>query len=174
MSASTTAPIQLSLRVRHPSMDPEEISAALEREPEHCFRAGDFRNARAGGQSPGQHTQSYWLAPVTAESWNVPIEPEFLAAIAEKHSDRILGASAEDLQAATRNLRSRSVESVLLHFLQRLSSHQPFLQRIRSEGGDVSLLMLVERESVSDFTLPVSIARLLVSLGIEVEFKFDS
>ena len=174
MSASITVPIQISLRVRHPSMDPEHISAALELKPEHCFRAGDFRSMRAAGQNPGQHTQSYWLAPVSAESSADAIEPEFLATIAEKHLGRTLGASAEDLQAATRNLRSRSVESVLLHFLQRLSSRQPFLQRIRSEGGDVSLLMLVERESVTDFTLPVSIARLLANLGVEVEFKFDT
>jgi len=33
-------PFQLSLRIRHPSIDPEEISKGLGIEPEHTFRAG--------------------------------------------------------------------------------------------------------------------------------------
>jgi hypothetical protein len=34
--------------------------------------------------------------------------------------------------------------------------------------------MVIERVSTADFTLPVTLARLLVDLGISIEFKFDS
>jgi hypothetical protein len=149
--------VQLSLRIRHPDIDPGEISTSLGLTPEHCFKAGDSRSARAGSRITGHHTQTYWLAPVTAESWPDPIEPTFL-----------------DVQAATKNLRSRSVEALLLHFLQRLTAKQPFLQRIQTEGGDVSLIMVIERESAGDFALPITLARLLVQLGISIEFNFDS
>jgi hypothetical protein len=48
------------------------------------------------------------------------------------------------------------------------------VQRIQTEGGDVTLIMAIERESAADFTLPVAVAGLLVHLGIPIEFKFDT
>lgn len=41
-------PFQLSLRIRHPSIDPEEISKGLGIEPEHTFRAGQPRHSKSG------------------------------------------------------------------------------------------------------------------------------
>jgi hypothetical protein len=169
VSEPAPMPIQMSLRVRHPAIDPAEISTSLGLEPEHCFKAGDSRGARAKGGHAGRHTQTYWLAPLTAESWADPIEPAFLAAIAASHPEHHVAVSAQNL-----NLRSRSVESLLFQFLQRLNAHHSFLQRIQTDGGDVSLIMVVERESAADFTLPVMLIRLFVQLGISIEFKFDS
>ena len=45
-------PFQLSLRIKHPSMDPANISKELGIEPEHSFRAGQsrrFENRRCAG-----------------------------------------------------------------------------------------------------------------------------
>jgi hypothetical protein len=173
-SEPAAAATQLSLRIQHPAIDPAEITKALGLEPEHCFKAGDDRSARAEGRFAGRHTQTYWLAPVTAESWPDPIEPAFLAAIVARGPERNFAVSAQDLQAAARDTRFRSVELLLLQFLQRLNSHQGFLQRIQSEGGDVSLIIVMERESAADFTLTVALARLLVQLGVSIEVKFDS
>jgi hypothetical protein len=173
-SDPAAAPIQLSLRIRHPSIDPKEISASLGLEPEHCFKAGDPRRPAAAGRMSGQHTQSYWLAPVTADSWADPMEPEFLAAIASKSPVGNLALSTEALRDATKSIRYRSLEGLLLYFLNRLNARRSFLQRIEAEGGDVSIIMVIERESAADFTLPVTLARLLVDLGISIEFKFDS
>jgi hypothetical protein len=136
--------------------------------PEHCFKAGDSRGPRAAGH----HTQTYWLAPVPSESWPDPIEPAFLAEIAARRLDRNVTASAEDWLEAAQSLRARSVEVVLLHFLTRLSVRHAFLQQVQSEAGDVSLIMLIEHESATDFTLPLAVARLLVQLGISIEFRF--
>jgi hypothetical protein len=166
--------IQMSLRIRHPAIDPVEISTSLGLEPEHCFKAGDSRSGRAKGGIAGRHTQTYWLAPVTAESWADPIEPSFLEAIAARRPELNFAGSAQSLQAAAKNLRYRSVEALLLHFLQRLKSSHSFLKRIQTDGGDIALIMVVERESAADFTLPVTLTRLLVQLGIFIEFKFDS
>ena len=173
-SEAAATPIQLSLRVRHPAIDPEEISAALGLEPEHCFKAGDSRVVRSASRTTGRHTQTYWLAPISPESWADPVEPAFSTGVVPKDPTGHFAVTAEDLQAATKNLRSRSVESLLLHFLQRLNARHSFLQRIQSEGGDVSLIMAIERESAADFALPVAVARLLVQLGISIEFRFDS
>ncbi len=86
LADTKVAPIQLSIRVRPPSIDPQEISAALDLEPEHFFKAGQARKPRAKGQIAGRHTQSYWLAPVTAKTWSEQLEPGFLAAIAAQLS----------------------------------------------------------------------------------------
>jgi hypothetical protein len=48
-------PFQLSLRVRHPSIDPAAISRELQIEPEHSFRAGDLRDStRSAAVTPAQ------------------------------------------------------------------------------------------------------------------------
>ncbi|HEY0799481.1 MAG TPA: hypothetical protein VGD54_01455 [Steroidobacteraceae bacterium] len=168
LSEAKVTPIQLSLRIRHPAIDPAEISKTLGLVPEHCFKAGDSRGPRAAGH----HTQTYWLAPVPSESWPDPIEPTFLAEIAAKRLDRSVALSSEDWREAAQDLRARSVEVVLLHFLKRLSARHSFLQQLQSEAGDVSLILLIEHESTADFTLPLSVARLLVQLGISIEFRF--
>ena len=167
LSSTEATPLQLSLRIRHPSIDPDEISRALGLEPEHSFKAGASR----GPRSSGHHTQTYWLAPASVESWSDPFEPSFLATIAER-SGRPVALSAEKWQKVAENLRTRSPELQMLHFLNRLNGRQPFLQQIQREGGDVSLITVIERESSVDFTLSPSVSRLLAELDMSVEFKF--
>lgn len=174
VSESNAAPIQMSLRIRHPAIDPQEISDALELEPEHCFRAGDPRTATTEPGRVGQHAQTYWLASVTTESWVNPIEPAFLATIAERTAGRNVVFSAENLRAATKDFKISGIESVLMYLLRRLNVRHSFLQRLQNEGGDVSLLIVIERASAGDFALPLSVLRLLVHLGISIEFKFDA
>ena len=173
LSEESIGPVRLSLRIRHPAMDPAEISTALGVEPEHCFKAGDPRTGPAQERRTGRHSQSYWLAPVTAESWAEPIDPALLSAIEAQYPGRDLSLSPESLGKATRNLRSQSVETVLFHGLRRLNTHQAFLQRIQNDGGDVALLFGLAPDSAADFTLPVGMSRLIVKLGISLEFKFE-
>jgi hypothetical protein len=167
LSSAEVTPIQLSLRIRHPSIDPEEISRSFGLKPEHSFKAG----APRGPRSSGHHTQTYWLARVSMDSGSDPFEPSFLATIASR-SGRTVSLSAEAWQKVTENLRVRSPELMMLYFLNRLNSQQPFLQQVQREGGDASLILLMERESSADFTLPPSVSRLLVELSISVEFQF--
>jgi hypothetical protein len=172
-SEERIGPVQLSLRIRHPAMDPNEISTAIGVEPEHCFKAGDARTSSSQGRRTGLHSQSYWLAPITAESWAEP-DPAFLSVIAGRYSGHDLATSEEHLRKAAQSLTSRSVEANLFYCLQRLNTRHAFLERIQSEGGDVSLLLGLAHDSATDFTLPVATSRLLVKLGISLEFKFEA
>jgi len=152
LSNESVPQVDVSLRIRHPTIDPDEISAALGLQPEHCFKSGDPAQGRRG-----VHTQTYWLADIAAESWVEPIAPE----------------SVESLLKAAQSGRARSVELMLSFGLRRLQAQHAFLERIQDDGGDVSLLLSLARDSAADFTLPVAITRLLVKLGITLEFKFD-
>jgi hypothetical protein len=53
---------ELSLRIRHPSIDPAAISQELQLQPEHSFRAGEPRASSSGLAATAVHAESYWLA----------------------------------------------------------------------------------------------------------------
>ena len=50
----------VSLRIRHPSIDPDEITRALGFAPQHCFRAGERRRTDTGEPQQGRYRESYW------------------------------------------------------------------------------------------------------------------
>jgi hypothetical protein len=176
MSELPVRPFELSLRVRHPSLDPAEISRSLELEPEHCFKAGDPRGA---GERPGTHAQTYWRTPIDTDSLRQG-EPSFLQDFeAQFLSDR--GISADRIAAVSRSFRqageqhgSCQLEGLLFALLARLNLRQEFLARIQNEGGDVSVLVVADPAALRNFNLNVPITRFLAKLNIEVEFEFET
>ena len=52
----------MSLRVRHPAIDPGRITQALGIEPQHLWRAGQRRTDPAGQPLEGTHHDSYWMS----------------------------------------------------------------------------------------------------------------
>lgn len=79
LSDPRTSPFQLSLRVRHPSLDPAEISRQLRTKAEHSLCAGDPRLSRSGLAPASVHTESYWLGALNPAEW--PTDPARLRMI---------------------------------------------------------------------------------------------
>ena len=52
----------LSLRIRHPRIDPAAISAELGIKPQHTWKAGDRRLDATGEVIEGTYRESYWMA----------------------------------------------------------------------------------------------------------------
>jgi hypothetical protein len=52
----------ISLRLRHPTIDPASITQTLGIEPQHTWKAGDTRRDPVGGELGGAHRESYWMA----------------------------------------------------------------------------------------------------------------
>lgn len=52
----------VSLRIRHPTIDPQTISDTLGIQPLHTWRAGRPRCDLAGAEIGGAHHDSYWMA----------------------------------------------------------------------------------------------------------------
>jgi hypothetical protein len=50
----------VSLGVRHPSIDPGEITRTLGFEPQHSWKAGDKRRTAQGRPLDGNYHESYW------------------------------------------------------------------------------------------------------------------
>jgi hypothetical protein len=159
VSEHTRRPFQLSVRIRHPSMDPAEISRELNMEAEHSFRAGDRRPSRSG-LPESRYSESYWIGvlkpggrvmkapfPFPGHPWSQTVQHQL---------DTPIGSLGWVLSlSAPRFFRT----------------HAQALQRIRSEGGQVSLLVAISSSEVSSFTLAPEASRLFGELGITVEFE---
>jgi hypothetical protein len=147
LSKSQPLAFQVSLRIRHPTMDPESISRELAIEAEHSFRAGEPRRSRSGLAPASTHAETYWLAPLIPAPWLADIE---------KHVDV---AATESLGLALSLCASRF-----------RASHGA-LRRIRSEGGQATLLVALSAAAVGGFSITPEVSRIFSELGITIEFE---
>src|SRR5262247_381678 len=60
---------KISLRLRHTSADPAEITSALGLNPSRCWRAGEMRSTPKGTQLSGTYTRTYWTATLAEGRW---------------------------------------------------------------------------------------------------------
>lgn len=56
----------ITLRVRHPNIDPGRITATLGVEPQASWKKGDPRVGPQGESLPGAHRESYWTGGLMA------------------------------------------------------------------------------------------------------------
>ena len=75
----------MSLRIRHPDIDPAVITRALGIEPQHTWSVGDQRRDSMGADLVGAHRESYWMGrlmmqPELARD-RVDVESEILRTI---------------------------------------------------------------------------------------------
>ncbi len=57
----------VSLRIRHPTVDPATITAALGIRPQHTWQAGHPRRDSSGMELGGTHHDSYWMGRLMDE-----------------------------------------------------------------------------------------------------------
>jgi hypothetical protein len=150
-------PFQLSLRIRHPSLDPDELSREFSIEAAHCFRAGDPRPSRSGIASV--HPESYWLGALNTGNW--PVEVTYPGV------RRLLAAQERFGVVAMRSLGWALALSTRF-----FNAHAKTLRRIGAEGGQVSLLITAPPGEVSGFSLAPAVCRVFSELGIALEFEF--
>jgi hypothetical protein len=161
ISTATPQGYQLSLRIRHPSMDPADISRALNIEAEHSFRAGDPRPSRSGIVPASVYTESYWIGI---------LPPPALATNISFTGDRRSQLAQERLTAESRTL----TWAISLSTTRVLCKHAEFLRRIRSEGGQVSLLVSISEGAISSFMVPPEASQAFGDWGITIEFELSA
>jgi hypothetical protein len=137
-------------------MDPADISRAFHIEAAHSFRAGEPRLSGRVSATASVHTESYWLGVLK-------FGPADLSFLAEQHSQ-----IAQRQLAAVSNTLSWALSLSAGRFLK---AHADLLRRVRSEGGDVTLLVTICGGEVGSFTLAPEVSLMLGELGIAVEFE---
>lgn len=148
----------LFLRIRHPTMDPREITRALSIEPIQTIAAGAVTESGVHRL----HSESYWIAQLPIASMHE---------LAEGYRSGTMNvstppASKGELLALVGVTEWDARILVRLKELQ-LEANQKFLQQIVSEGGSISLL--VDRgEQRVPFVIKRALPK-LAQLGIELE-----
>jgi len=140
-------PVELFLRIKHPSRDPADITEALAIEPEHTVHAGPAAT-KSGARR--LHSESYWLARLPSEGLQERIlnlrsfsPPATLPERMKEHFSRFRESTAHDVH--------------ILSALQPLLANRDFLLELNREG---STTLLIQR---TDRTVPVA---LRTSLGL--------
>jgi hypothetical protein len=137
----------ISLRVRHPSMDPDIITGTLGLAPEHFWGCGEPRRSTSGAKIGGTHRETYWSATL----------PDTLAQQGLMPSGQTAWHVEPDIFLA---------RQVLL-----LKRHRAFFDQIRAEGGDAGLMVELVPEVETAFRLDAAVMRQLAELGLAVEFQ---
>jgi hypothetical protein len=75
----------MSLRIRHPDIEPATITRTLGLEPRHSWRAGDIRQDASGSALDGTYHESYWMCELMPQpelsTDHVGVESELLRAL---------------------------------------------------------------------------------------------
>src|ERR1700691_2420632 len=67
----------VSLRARHPTVDPAILTETLKLDPAHSWKAGEPRRSQTGAALGGQYRESYWSAPLPGQmvgATSMPLE----------------------------------------------------------------------------------------------------
>lgn len=151
---------QLFLRIKHPSMDPHEITRVLAIEPTETITAG----MTVSGGVRRMHSESYWIAQLPGES---------MRDLVKKHRAGILnfltpppgkGAALELIGATEWDVR------ILLRLKEfEIEAHQEFLRKIIQEGGSIALLVN-RADDRSAFSIRRALPKLAqLGIGLEVD-----
>jgi hypothetical protein len=151
-----TNKIQLSLHIRHPSLQPEEISKEMRWLPVDSFAVGEPCQASIGSGTelaPRLHTESYWVATLDA-------------AFLSRHSvTRSRTASRRSVQISDETLRilasSESTESFITLACSSLLRH----------ASSAKLIVTMVEPTLR---IPPEVSRRLADLGITLEAEFVS
>lgn len=140
---------RIHLRVKHPKLDPNEITQTLAIEPEHTLAAG--RGAASAA------AESYWIAPLAFSNFEEPW-------LNQESTD-------EPPRVRLTAIQMMGDEAVVGLALRRLQQHQDFFQRIIVDGGTATLLINVNK--AGSMTIPPSLARKLADLGLALELDWS-
>jgi hypothetical protein len=140
------------LRVRHPSIDPGEITRVLGLEPAHAWAAGSPRGEPAAAR--GAHAESYWFAPLGESIWPRP------------------GADADRPGRAGQSWpfppQTLPLEAFLLAQVRLLTPHRGLFARISTEGGSCELVVTLSTRDRLSIELPPGLLRSLAALDIAI------
>jgi hypothetical protein len=159
LSKSELPAFELSLRIRHPSVDPADLSRQIGIEATHSFRAGEPRQTHSGRTTASVYGESYWLGTLDPTSW--------LAAHGLPGSASMERALKAHDKSVTRSLGW----ALSLTARRLLRTNAALLESIRNEGGQVSLLVALSPDALDGFSLTPEASRMFSDLGITIEFE---
>lgn len=141
----------VSLRIRHPAIDPNTITATLGIEPQHTWRAGQPRCDPAGAELGGAYRDSYWMGRLMDEpqlsSDTVSVE-------------RVILKTLSQLRRAQSFLEQLSADGGVAELLVSLYARDDFRLELPSDSlillGRLNLAIALDVHLHTPLTAPVS------------------
>jgi hypothetical protein len=145
----------VTLRIRHPNIDPDELSRRLGIEPQHAWRAGDPRRGDDGELRDGMYRETYWVGLLPP---GPPFGPLFVrrgplaVGIAEQFADP---------------------QPTILFSLLKMKRDAAYWRELVAQGGTIECLLRVQKAGRFDLELShallIALVELKISLSVEVD-----
>jgi hypothetical protein len=158
--SSDLGPCSVSLRIRHPSCDPHEITSELGLKPDHSWACGETRRSEGGLALGGVRHESYWTASLPGVS-----VAQWQTSETSPNLPQLTPGATGDLPGAMAQLQMQ------LQIMAQIRRNRAFLERLISEGGQVTFVVEVEAAGIS-FRLDPALMKQLGALGVGLEFEF--
>jgi Domain of unknown function (DUF4279) len=159
---SDSGSCSVSLRIRHPSCDPHEITSELGLKPDHSWTCGEPRRSEAGLALGGMRHDSYWTASlpgVSIAQWQTSETNPHVPG-------SMISAGANDLPEAMAQLQMQ------LQIMAQIRRNRAFLERLITEGGEVTFVVEIDASAGMSFRLDPALMKQLGALGVRLEFEF--
>lgn len=151
--------MEMFLRIKHPTLDPDTITETLGLEPEECIKAGTTASKTG---SRRLHCESYWIADLT-----VPSFADLARWTLDAPESGMVGLAPQNRSESKHLLGGTEYDFLILSWLRRLETKRAFFEELDQSGGSATLL--IQR---NDQNAPISLRRSLGrldALGIALE-----
>jgi hypothetical protein len=149
----------LTLRLRHPDFDPEELTQRLGVEPQHAWRAGEPRATESGRD--GVYRETFWLGmlPSPLETLGGPLLPGTARddAVAEQLVEQLVGP-----------------QTTLFFVLLKMKRDIEFWRSFAQSQGTIECHLQVHDAPRFHLALSSDLLRMFVDLGIAFSIEVDS
>jgi hypothetical protein len=162
-AATEAGSCSVSLRIRHPSCDPNQITNGLGLTPDHAWACGEPRRTESGLPLGGIRHDSYWTATlpgVSISQWRTPERQS------SPDAAMLAAAATGDLPGAMAQLQMQ------LQIMAQIRRHRAFIERLITEGGEVTFVVEMASDSGLSFQLDPALMKQLGALGVRLEFEF--
>jgi len=156
----------IAFRIRHPHIDPAEVSRQLEIEPQHAWRAGEPRRREPGEMGSAAYRETYWVGLLHGPQPLAGMLPELLL------SESRLGP----IGLATPAVRTEPVHpQITLYFtLLKMKRAASFWRTFTDQGGTVECLLQVHTTEGFQLEMSQALMLMLVELKVALSIEVDS
>ena len=150
----------VTFRIRHPSIDPAELSRQLGIEPQHAWRAGEPRRLESGEVGSGVYRETFWVGLLPA--------PLALVRDAARAAARPRGP----LIAAVKT--GPVLPQITLYFtLLKMKRAAAFWRAFTDQGGTVECRLQVHKTDGFQLEMSQALMLMLVELKVALSIEVD-
>jgi hypothetical protein len=140
----------LTLRIRHPQIDPSSISRELGIEPQHCWRAGEPRRGETG-ETGGTYRETYWVGLL-------PLS--------------LLGPRLD--RAGSHATKAAEPAALLYIMLMKMKLAAGFWRTFAEQGGTIDCILQVHQGERFHFEMSHALFMLLAELRVTLSMEVDT